>query len=340
MADTSQAPGKWDAEELSAGRGARRPAELGTTGWKAAAKRVVAELKNDHVTLLAAGVAFKALLAIFPAIIAAISVWGLVASPQQMSAQLADFLEIMPDEAATLLEEQMTAVAEGDPGALSIALAASVLVALWSASGGMAGLIEGCNAAYNETDERGFVRKRGLALGLTVGAILFLGVTIGLIAVLPPLLSGLGLGAEAELAIRIGTWPLLALLVMGALATVYKYGPDRDRPRLRWVSWGAVIATILWLVGSAGFTLYVESFGTFGETYGAVAGIIVLMLWLLLSALVVLLGAEINAELERQTRVDTTEGPPAPLRTRGAVVADTTPRDYAEDPDRPDQPSA
>jgi membrane protein len=322
-----------DRDERNAGRDARTPEELGGTGWKAAMKRVVTELKRDHVSLLAAGVAFKALLALFPAIVAAISIWGLVASPQQMSQQLEGFLGLLPEEAAGIIEDQLTTVAQGGTGTLSVALAVSVLLALWSASGGMAGLIEGCNAAYNEVDERAFPIKRGLALAFTVGAILFLAVTLGLIAVLPVVLGELGLGSAAELAIRIAQWPVLALLVMGALATIYKYGPDRDRPRMRWVTWGAVIATVLWLLGSLAFTLYVDNFGNFNETYGTFAGLIVLLLWLMLSAFVVLLGAEINAELERQTARDTTEGDPQPLGTRGAVPADTTPDDYVADRD-------
>ncbi len=320
-----------DHDERSAGRGAESPAELTATGWKAALKRVVTELKRDHVSLLAAGVAFKGLLALFPAMIAGISLWGLIASPEQMTQQLSRFLDALPADAASLIEDQMTTIAAGDPGTLSTALVVSVLIALWSASGGTAGLIEGCNAAYNELDRRPFPKKRGLALALTLGAIVFLALAIGLIAVLPAVLGGLGLGSTAELVIRIAQWPILALLVLGALAVIYKYAPDRDRPQLRWVTWGAGIATVLWLLGSGLFTLYVENFGNFGETYGTFAGIIVLMLWLLLSAFVVLLGAEINAELERQTARDSTEGKPEPMGSRGAHVADTTPDDYARE---------
>jgi membrane protein len=317
-----------DVEERTAGRGAASPHEIPATGWKAIGKRVVTELKRDHVSLLAAGVAFKGLLALFPAIIAAVSIWGLVASPEQMTQQLSGFLGMLPDEAASLIEQQMTAVAGGDAGTLSVALALSIVIALWSASGGTAGLIEGCNAAYNEIDQRSFPIKRGIALAFTLGAIVFLAAAVGLIAVLPAVLGELGLGQTGELLVRVGTWPLLAAMVVVALAVVYKYGPDRDRPRMRWVSWGAAIATVLWLLGSAGFTLYVESFGSFDETYGALGGVIVLMLWLFLSAFVVLLGAEINAEIERQTARDTTEGEPMPIRMRGAVAADTTPDDY------------
>lgn len=311
------------------GRHAERPSDVPAAGWKQIGRRVVASLKTDHVSLLAAGVAFKGLLAIFPSIIALISIWGLVADPAEVTEQLEDLTAALPSGAAELLNDQMTAVAAGDTATLGTALIISVLLALWAASGGMAGLIEGINAAYDEVDRRAFPVKRGLALLLTLGAIIGLLVTIGLIAVLPAALGELGLGQVGELAVRIGTWPLLAVLAMGGLALLYKVSPDRDQPRLRWASWGAVIATVLWLIGSAGFTLYVENFGNFGETYGTFAGIIVLMLWLLLTSFVVLLGAEINAELERQTLRDTTVGDPAPVGHRGADAADTTPEQWA-----------
>ncbi|MEX1178527.1 MAG: YihY/virulence factor BrkB family protein [Nitriliruptor sp.] len=315
-----------------AGHDATSPGDLPKQGWKAVGKRVVASVKQDHLTLLAAGVAFKGLLAIFPAIIAGISIWGLVADPDTITGQIESLTAGLPESAASLLTDQMQNVANSDSSALGTALAISVLIALWSASGGMAGIIEGINAAYEEVDRRSFPLRRGLALLLTLGAIIGLLVTIGLIAVLPSMLDSLGLGRAGELAVRIGTWPLLAVLAMGALALLYKVSPDRDDPETRWVTWGAVIATVLWLIGSGLFTLYVENFGSFGETYGTFAGIIVLMLWLFLSAFIVLLGAEINAESERQTARDTTVGEPLPMGRRDAVSADTTPDDW--DPDR------
>jgi membrane protein len=313
------------AERRGDGRQASSPTDIPSSGWKAIGRRVATELKNDHVSLLAAGVAFKGLLAIFPTIIAAISIWGLIADPQQVQRQASGFLSALPADAAGLLEEQMTAVASTGSGALSFALAISILLALWSASGGMAGLMEGINAAYNEVDERKFPKKRGIALGLTLGGIVFLLLTLGLIAVLPAISDQLGLGRVGELAVGIGKWPLLAVLVMGALAYLYKVSTDRDDPQLKWTSVGAIVATVLWLIGSGLFTLYVENFGSFGETYGAFAGIIVLMLWLFLTSFIVLLGAEINAEQERQTLKDTTVGEPEPLGSRGARMADTTP---------------
>lgn len=308
------------------GEDAHTPGDIPGKGWGAILTRVQMEIKQDHLTLLAAGVAFKGLLALFPALIAAVSIWGLVASEQTITNQITSFTQNLPSDAASLIEQQLTGITTG--GGLGLALAISVAVALWSASGGVQGLIDGCSAAYNERDERSFPVRRGLAILLTLGAIVFLLIAIALIAVLPAILGQLGLGSTAELAIRIGQWPLLALVAMVAIGVIYKVGPDRESPQTTWVTWGAAIATLIWLVGSALFTLYIENFGSYQETYGAIAGVIVLMLWLLLTAFSVLVGAEINAEMERQTAVDTTTGDPLPLGEREATVADHTASEY------------
>ena len=318
------------ASEAASDRGdpasrAQKPTDIPASGWKQIGRRVIDNLKRHHVSLLAAGVAFKGILALFPAMVAAISIWGLATSPEQAARQLEDLAAALPDEAAQLVSTQLEAIATSDPGTLSIAVTVSLLVALWAASSGVAGLIEGCNAAYSEVDERGFLKKRGLALLFMFGAIVFIAVTFTIIAVVPAVLGVVGLGGPAEVAIRILQWPLLAMLMLGALATVYKYAPDRADPQLRWTSWGAAIATVLWLLASAGLAVYVEYFGEFDETYGTFAGIIILMLWLYLTSFVVLLGAEINAESERQTLHDTTTGAPQPRGQRGADVADVTP---------------
>ncbi len=312
----------------TAGRNADSPGDIPASGWKGILKRVKVELKNDHVSLLGAGVAFKLLLALFPGLIAVITIWGLVSTPDQITSQLEGFTAGLPRDAGELLSAQIAKVAKGGNGTLSVALITSLAVAIWSASGGMAGLMEGCTTAYDEVDERKFPIKRGIAILLTIGAIVFLIVAIGLIAVLPAILSSVGLGSAAETAMSILRWPLLALMVAAGLAVLYKYAPDRDQPKLRWVSWGAVIATILWLIGSALFTLYVNNFGKFSETYGSFAGIIVLMLWLFLTAFIVLLGAEINGEIERQTAKDSTVGEERPMGQRNAAPADTTPEDF------------
>jgi membrane protein len=314
------------ADAHESGSTAQTPTDIPASGWKQVLRRTFASLREDHVSLLAAGIAFKALLALFPALIAAVSIWGLVADPATITQQIGRFTSGLPDEAGQLIESQLTEIAGSGTGALTGALAVSILLALWSASAGMAGLMEGCNAAYDEVDERSFVQRRGLALAFTVGAIVFLLVSLAILVALPLVLDQVGLGGGADLAIRILQWPVLAVLVMLVLALVYRYAPDRDDPQLRWATGGAVLAGVLWLVASAGFTIYVETAGNFAETYGALAGVIVLMLWLYLTAFVILLGAEFNAESERQTARDTTVGPPEPMGQRGAVAADTRPR--------------
>jgi membrane protein len=280
-------------------------------------------VKEDNVPLLAAGMAYYAVLAIFPAIIAAVTLWGIVADPAELGSQIASLLQPLPAAAREVIEPVLTSATGRAGAALSIGFIVSLAIALYSASGGMAGMIQGVNIAYDEDETRKFFRRRGLALVLTLGAIVVGLVAIGLVVVLPAILESLGLGPVGEFLARWLRWPVLAVLVMAALAVVYRYAPDRENARFRWVSPGAVIATALWLIGSGLFSLYVTNFGNYNATYGTVAGIIILLLWLFLTGFIVLLGAEINAELERQTRRDTTTGEERELGTRRAEAADT-----------------
>ena len=284
-------------------------------------------IKAERVGLMAAGVAYYSLLAIFPAIIAAVTVWGLVADPTQIEETIAGFAGALPQGADELLIDQVGRIADAPTGGLSLALAISLLAALWSASTGIKGLMNGLNAVYEEPEERGFLKERGLAIALTLGAILLGLVALGLIAVLPAAVGALGLPEPTQTVALWARWPILALFIVLALAIVYRYGPDRSEPRWRWVSWGAGIATAIWLIASAGFAWYVNVFGAEGyaETYGSMAGVIVLMLWLFLSAFAALVGACIDAEMELQTAKDTTEGAPQPMGERGARVADRRP---------------
>jgi membrane protein len=307
----------------AAGREAERPSEIPPRGWFAVLRRVKAEVKEDNVPLLAAGVAFYAMLAIFPAIIAVVTVYGMVADPAQVESQVGELAKSLPSGADQLLTEQLKSVTSAGRQSLSIGLALSLLGVLWSASGGVQGLVKGLNLVYDERETRGFLKLRGLSLLLTLGAIVVAVTAIALIAVFPGFVDSLGLGRAGELAASIGRWVVLALLVLAALAVVYRYAPDRANPRWRWVSWGAVVALVLWLLGSVGFSWYVDNFGKYNQTYGALAAVIILLLWLFLSAFVVLLGAEFDAETERQTATDTTTGPSRPLGQRDAEVADT-----------------
>jgi membrane protein len=312
-----------DQQGNQRGRAATKPTEVDAGGWKDIAKRVAAEAKKDHLTLISAGVAFYFLIALIPAIAAAVSIYGLVADPAEVAGQIESFLQAAPTAVQDLVTEQAERVAATSDTAASLSAILSILVALWAASGGCQHLIEAVNAAYDEEDSRGFVKRRGLALAMTLGAIVFLGVAVGTIAVVPALLDGTALGGAAQWAIQIGRWPLLALVVIGALAVLYRYAPDRDEPRWQWVSTGAIVATVVWLLASIGFSIYVQNFGNYNETYGSLGAIIIVMLWLFITALSMVLGAEVNAESEKQTREDTTQGAPEQMGHREALAADT-----------------
>ena len=201
-----------------------------------------------------------------------------------------------------------------------------MLVALWSTASATSNLISAVNLAYDEQESRGFLARRAIALGLTLGGIIFVLLALVLVAVVPVALDALRLGVLGQLAAQLIRWVLLIGVVIIGLAVVYRVAPNRDRARFHWVSPGALIATVLWLLGSVAFSVYVSSFGNYNKTYGALAGVIVLMLWLYLTCYIVLLGAEINAEAERQTARDTTTGEPAPMGQRGATPADTLPQ--------------
>jgi membrane protein len=314
-------PGRDDGD--AAGREADRPSQIPPRGWFAVLRRVKAEVKEDNVPLLAAGVAFYAMLAIFPAIIAVVTVYGMVADPAQVESQVGELAKSLPSGADQLLTAQLKSVASAGRQSLSIGLAASLLAVFWSVSSGVQGLVKGLNLVYDERETRGFVKLRGLSLLLTLGAILVAVIAIALVAVFPGVIDNFGLGKAGQLAASIVRWVVLALLVLVALAVLYRHAPDRANPRWRWVSGGAVVALVLWLLGSLGFSWYVDNFGKYNQTYGALAAVIILLLWLFLSAFAVLLGAELDAETERQTARDTTTGPERPLGQRDAEVADT-----------------
>jgi membrane protein len=303
----------------SRGREAATPGQIPASGWKDVGKRVIAEIKADNLPVVAAGVAFYAWIALIPALIALITIYGLVLDPQTISNQITNLTASMSPDISSVISDTVQSATQ--TGGLSIALAVSVALALWSASGGMDAMIKGINIAYDEP-LRSFPKRRALALLLTVGAIIFVILAVAVVAVIPGIVDNLGLPRPLQIAVQIGSYVLLALLMMAALAILYRIAPHRDDPQLKWVSLGAVVATVLWVVGSLGFSFYVNNFGSYNATYGALAGVIVLNLWLFLSSFVVLLGAEINSETEAQTRKDTTKGPPRPMGQRDALKAD------------------
>jgi len=306
------------------GLDADKPTQIPAAGWWQVIKRAWAEAKVDQVPLLAAGVAFFGFLSVFPAIIAAVLTYGLVADPAQIRDQIGELTAAMPESGRKLLLEQFATLTSSPRQGLGIGVVLAVTVALWSASSGVGYLIAAVNLAYDEEETRGFIRRKLLALGMTLGAIVFVLLAVGLFA------AGAAIGDELATPVRIGLEALrlvvALVLITVALAVIFRLAPDRDAARIRWVSTGALVATIVWLLASIGFSIYVRTFGNYAKTYGSLAAVVVLMLWLWLTAYAVLLGAEINAEAEQQTARDTTRGEPRPLGRRNAVKADSIPR--------------
>ncbi len=315
-----------DAVTDDRGRQATRPSEIPKPGWRDILLRVKNEISNDHVSISAAGVAFYGLLAIFPALAALIGVAGLVMDPSTVEDQIQQVAGMLPENAAQIVQDQARKVAENAGGAASFAAIGGILLALYSASTGIRTMMEAMNIAYDEEEKRGFVRLYATALLLTLVLIVGVVITLGAMVVLPALLTSIGLGAVFEAVLTYGRWPVLALLMILGLAIIYRYGPSRENAQWRWITPGAVIATVLWLIASILFSIYVRNFGSYTETYGTLGGVIILLMWFWLSAFVVLMGAELNSEMEHQTQRDTTTGPNRPMGQRGARKADTVGR--------------
>ncbi len=307
----------------SRGRHADEPSDIPMAGWKDIAVRVKNEIGDDHTTLSAAGVAFYGFLAAIPALAALVSIYGLFADPAQAQSRVEDLFGALPSEAKALLSEQLESIADSSGGALSFGIVISILGSLWAASGGMGHLIEAINDTYDEDETRGFVERRLLALGFTLGAIVFIVVTIGIIAVLPAVLASTGLSGGLRWLINLALWPILAVGMAAGLAILYRYAPDRRDPEWKWVSWGAVVAVGVWILASIGFRFYAANFGSYNETYGSLAAVVILLFWLFITAFVVLLGAQVNSEMEHQTTRDSTEDGEQPMGRRDAVMADT-----------------
>jgi membrane protein len=307
----------------SRGREASRPGEIPSRGWLDIAKRVKRQIKEDKLSIIAAGVAFYGLLAVFPGLVALVGIYGLVADPAQIERQMSAVSAMLPPQAAEVLLTQLHDLASTDRTALGFGAIAGLLLALWSASAAVRTLMEALNVAYDEEESRGFIRFYGTALLLTLAGIVGVILAIGLVVALPAVLGLAGPSSVVDILLRIVRWPILALLAIVGFAVVYRYGPSRREPRWRWVSWGATVAVALWIVGSALFSLYVTRFGNYNETYGAAGAVVILLMWFLLSSYAILIGAEINAEMERQTRKDTTAGGDNPMGRRGAYAADT-----------------
>jgi membrane protein len=287
------------------------------------AKRTWNEIGEDNISHLAAGVGFYALIAIFPAFAALVALYGLIANPADVEQHTALLSTFLPAEALKLLTDALHNLVTKEKSGLSFGLILGVLLAIWSARVGTGALMTALNMAYGEREKRNFVWFNLVALALTGGLVLFGIIAIFTVAVIPVVLKFLPLPERSIEIISVVRWPVLFVLVMLALAVIYRVAPSREKPRWQWVSPGAVAATVLWVIGSAIFSLYVGRFGSYDETYGSLGAVIVLLLWFWLTSYIILAGAELNAELEHQTARDTTTGRPRPMGARGARMADT-----------------
>lgn len=302
---------------------AHGPSQLSVRSWRQLVRRTAEHLVEARLPFLSAGVAFFAVLSIAPVLVTAISVYGALNTPTQAMRQLSRVAETLPPQVELLVTDQLTSITTASTEVLTVRGLAGLAIALWTATTAMVALIDALTVAYHETETRGFLRRTLLGLLFVLGGALLLGAVIALAGMTSRTLDGSPGYARAVAAIA--AWPALALLMGTMLAVLYRFAPDRKNPQWRWTTWGATGATVLWAATSAALFAYVQNLGTYGTTYGSLAGVAISMFWLWLTILLIVLGAALNGESERQTLHDSTTGPERPLGRRGAVVADSTP---------------
>jgi membrane protein len=312
--------------ERGRGRLASIPSEIPARGWKDVLLRVWRKISEDRIMLVAAGVTFYCLLAIFPAIAALVALYGFFADPTTIVRNLDNLSGVLPGGALDVIRNQMNLVASQGQTKLGVAFIIGFLISLWSANAGIKSIFDALNLVYDEEEKRGLVRLNLVSLAFTVAAILFVLIAIGCIAALPAIFSSGQLGSTTALIAQIVRWPILFVVIAFGLALVYCYGPSRAASQWRWISWGSAVAVIAWIAVSIGFSWYAQNFGSYNKTYGSLGAIIAFMFWLWLSTAVILIGAELDAEMEHQTLRDTTTGRGKPPGARGAHMADTVSR--------------
>lgn len=311
------------------GRGAKQPTHIPWAGWKKVLKRTFAEMISDRIGLAAAGCAFYATLALFPAISTMVSLYGLAFDPNTVEPQLRVLRNLLPRPAFQLISERVHTLVSQPRGTLTISLIIGTLVTLWSASAGTKSMIAALNVAYEEAETRSFIRFQITALTMTLCAILGAVFAVATLVFLPAVLEFIpehfgfeAVEAGTQTLLRLGS-PIVMLLFVGvAFSLLYRFGPSRRVAGWHWITPGSMIATLLWLIASIGFSYYVGHVASYDATYGPLGAVVGIMMWFFVTAYVVLLGAELNAELELQTAMDSTAGTPRPIGRRGAYVAD------------------
>ncbi|MDH2308862.1 YihY/virulence factor BrkB family protein [Methylobacterium brachiatum] len=311
------------AREPGHGRMADRPTQIPVPGWRDILYRVFWAVPRDRVLSTAGGVAFFTLLSTFPGLATIVSLYSLFSDPSVLSQHLSLLTGVLPNGVLELLADQLLRITKQSTGTLSAASVVSLVIAFWSANSGVGALFDALNVIYREREKRTLVHLYATTFLFTLSGILIVVAATGMLVGLPLLLNQIGLGARTDTFLRILRWPALLILVSLGLSLVYRYGPSRREAKWRWVSWGSFVAALGWVCASALFSWYVASFDSYNRIYGSLGAGVGLMTWIWLSVVIVLLGAELNAEMERQTARDSTTGYPKPLGSRQAFAADT-----------------
>ena len=311
------------ATQPGRGRRSRSPFAIPWAGWKDIFWRTYQRIDDDRLLATAGGVVFFGLLSIFPAVTALVSSYGLFADPATISANLQTLATMLPEGSFQIVEDQVGRVVSKGNTTLGATFLLGLLLAIWSANAGVKSIFDALNVAYEEREKRSFIRLNSVSLAFTVGGIAALLLMVGAVVAFPLALNHLGMAPESKLIVALARWPLLFLILLVALAILYRFAPSRDAPRWQWLSLGAVTAALLWIAGSALLSWYLSEFANYNATYGSLGAAIGLMMWMWMSAIVIMFGAELNSEIERQTLRDTTTGEPKPLGSREAVSADT-----------------
>ena len=325
-ATPAQEPLRWQerrAGEEGRGRWARGPLEIPWAGWKDILVRTYREIQEDRLLALAAGVAFYSLIALFPGIAAGVSSYALFANTATISNHLQVAADIVPANALDIMGTEITRIAAKSDGRLTFGFLVGLVIALWSANAGMKAIFDALNIIYDEEEKRGIVRLNLVSLFFTICAIVGAGLAVAFVVVFPLLLAAFGVTSFDHPIVGYLRWPVLFVLLILGLSVLYRHGPSRRLARWRWLSVGSIAAALAWLAVSSLFSWYLGNFANYNATYGALGAVVGMMMWMWLSTIVVLVGAELNSEIEHQTAHDSTVGPERPLGTRGAVMADT-----------------
>lgn len=272
----------------------------GTSGasWTAILRSVYKSFQKDRILAVSAGITFYGLLAIFPALAALLSIYGLFADVDTVGSHLAALADVLPGGAIEIVGEQIKRIASATHSNLGLAFFAGLAVSVWSANSGMRALIDGLNIAYAKPEKRGFIKLTLVSLGFTAGAILAVLAALSLIVALPAILNFIGVGGLADALFTYGRWPALLLIVILGLAVLYRYGPSPNGARWRWITPGSAIAALIWLAASVGFSYYAAHFGSYNKTYGSLGAAVGFMIWMWISIIVILMGAELNGNIE------------------------------------------